>query len=206
MHFWIYKCTICLHNLKLLLRWSKPNLMADLWVRAEGHFPCRPPLPPPPLIRAAGPRLVLEVCCWKQNKAKQTEGGALLCHHWYKHNNHLHTREVRVANICLMLSKCVHVYTNTDKLQAAFVSLSFSATPSKIDLFENTCAFLCERWIQNFVLSCDLRCLVVLWESSLSVENKALKMLKRHLVEFILTMDQIIMYNLEGVAHSQESS
>lgn len=130
-------------------------------------------------------QLVL-VSSWRfvvESKTKP-KGGALLCHHWYKHNNHLHTREVRVTNICLMLSKCVHVYTNSDKLQAAFVSLSFSATPSKIDLFENTCVFLCERWIQNFVLSCELRCLVVLWESSLSVENKALKMLEINLVEF----------------------
>lgn len=79
-------------------------------------------------------RLVLKVCFWKQNKAKQTEGGALLCHHWYKHNSHLHTREVRVTNICLMLSKCV-----TDTLKAA------SATLFQRHLFRIS---VCEEWFQ----------------------------------------------------------
>lgn len=48
------KCAVCLHNLHLL-HWSKANLKADLWVRAEGHFLHHPP---PLLIRTAGPRLV----------------------------------------------------------------------------------------------------------------------------------------------------
>lgn len=109
--------------------------MADLWVRAEGHFPCPPPLP---LIRAAGPRLVSDVCCWKQNKVKQTEGGVLICHRCYKHNNHWHTREIRVTNICLVLSKRVHVQTNIDKFKPAFFSPRFKVHSFFFFVFENT--------------------------------------------------------------------
>lgn len=105
------------YNLNLRLRWNKtqPHGIGE----SEGHFPCRPP-PPPPLIRAAGPPLVLEVCCWKPNKAKQTEGN---CHHWYKHSNHRHTKKIRVTNICLMLSRFLH---DIDEFKAAFFSLSLT--------------------------------------------------------------------------------
>lgn len=130
---------VVIYNLSSLLKlrvcWNKPNRMADLWVRAEGHLPCPPPLP---LIRAAGPRLVSDVCCWKQNNVKQTEGGVLICHHCYKHNNHWHTREIRVTNICLMLSKRVQVKTNINNFKPAFFSLRFKVHSFFFIVFENT--------------------------------------------------------------------
>lgn len=132
--------------------------MADLWVRAEGHFPCPPPLP---LIRAAGPRLVSDVCCWKKNKVKQTEWGVLICHHCYKHNNHWHTREIRVTNICLMLSKRVHVKTNINNFKPAFFSLRFKVHSFFIFVFENT-SVVC----QSVALYCH-----VISGISLSFEN-----------------------------------
>lgn len=48
-----------------------------------------------------------------KTKASKQKEGALICHQWYKHDHHQHTREVRVTNICQMLSKCVHLHCNT---------------------------------------------------------------------------------------------
>lgn len=47
-----------------------------------------------------------------KTKASKQKEGPLICHQWYKHDHHRHTREVRVTNIRQMLSKCVHLHCN----------------------------------------------------------------------------------------------
>ena len=116
-------CLIASCNFTLLKICFQFKLTTDCWVRVEGHFLCPPPLlPPPPLIRTAGPCLVGLQIKAKQSQANTGMDADLSS---LEQTQQSLTYQRGQSNVYLMLSESLHVYANIDQFNFTFFNIYF---------------------------------------------------------------------------------